>query len=85
MAEWLGKPRISEEDIRKVQPSLAKFFPVLTRYFVDDQKMRVTVVLPHEKADEFREAVKKAFGYVGPTSINRAASEALDEWIAKHR
>lgn len=81
MSEWLAKPRLEIEDIRKAQPSLVKFFPVLSKYFVDDQKLRVTVVLSHEEADKFREAVTKAFGFFGPTSIHQAAEAALIKWI----
>jgi hypothetical protein len=54
------------------------------KYFVDDQKMRITVILPHEKADKFKQAVTRAFGAFGPTNINRAATEALDQWIEQH-
>ncbi len=84
MSEWLAKPRLEIEDIQKAQPSLVKFFPVLAKYFVDDQKLRVTIVLPHEKTDKFRQAVVKAYGFFGPTSIHRAADEALDRWIESH-
>lgn len=84
MAEWLGKPRVSEEDIAKVQPSLVKYFPMLTRYFVDDQKMRVTVVFPHDKADKFKQAVIKAYGSFCATNAEKAGIEALDQWIQKH-
>lgn len=84
MSEWLAKPRITEEDIKKSVPTLSEFFPTLVKYFVDDQKLRVTLVLPHETADKFRQAVVKTFGAFGPTNINRAASEALDQWIEKH-
>lgn len=84
MAEWLAKPRVTEEDIRKSLPTFSEFFPTLVKYFADDQKMRVTLILPYEKADKFKQAVIKTFGAFGPTNINRAAAEALDQWIKKH-
>ncbi|MDP2952616.1 MAG: hypothetical protein Q8O76_04800 [Chloroflexota bacterium] len=84
MSEWLAKPRLSEEDIRKAQPSLVKYFPMLTRYFVDDQKMRVTVVFDHDKADKFKAAVTKVYGFFGPSTIHKAADEALDAWLRQH-
>ncbi len=84
MAEWLGKPRITKDDIEKVQPGLAKYFPMLTRYFIDDQKMRVTVVFPHNKADKFKKAVTKAYGSFCATNVEKAGIEALDQWIEKH-
>lgn len=84
MSEWLGKPKIEEEDIRRSQPNLAKYFPMLTRYFVEDQRMRIVLVLPPETEGRFREAVRKAYGFFGPSTINRAATEAIEEWIKKH-
>jgi hypothetical protein len=85
MSEWLGKRRIEEEDIAKSQPSLVKFFPMLTRYFVDNQKLRVTVVLPYDEAEEFKQAVVKTYGFFGPSTIHRAAEEALKNWIEAHK
>jgi uncharacterized protein (DUF433 family) len=85
MSEWLGKSRITEEDIKKVFPSLVKYFPMLTRYYVNNQKMRISLVLSYEKGDEFKEAVNKTFGSFTPTNIRKAAEEAVDQWIKSHR
>lgn len=41
MSEWLGKSKITEEDIKLTVPSLAKYFPMITQYFVDNQKIRL--------------------------------------------
>ncbi len=30
MSEWLGRTRITKEDIEKVQPQLVEYFPMLT-------------------------------------------------------
>ena len=58
MSEWLGKSRIEEEDIQKSLPSLVKYFPMLTRFYVDNQKMRIILTLPYEEGEKFKEAVK---------------------------
>lgn len=85
MAEWLGKPRITEEDISKVQPSLPKYFPMLTRYLVEDQLMRLVLVLPWDKADKFKETVTKVYGSFSAMNVQKAGFEALDQWLAKNR
>ena len=81
MSEWLGKSIITEEDISKVQPSIAKHFPMLVRYFVNAQKMRVIAVLSPEKGEKFKEAVIKAFGTFEAANVRKAADEAVDNWI----
>ncbi len=84
MSEWLGKSIITEEDIRKVQPSIAKHFPMLVKYYTNAQKMRVIAVLDYEKADRFKEAVIKAFGSFEAANVRKAADEAIDYWIKSH-
>jgi hypothetical protein len=84
MSEWLGKSRIEEDDIRKSMPSMVKYFPMLTRYYVDNQKMRVNLVLPYEKGEEFKQAVIKTFGSFNPTNVRKAGMEAIDHWIETH-
>ena len=84
MAEWMGKPDLREEDIRKSNPSLAKHFPMLVRYFVEAQSLRVTIVLSPEKAEKFKEAVRKTYSGLGPTTIHLAAEQAIDDWIESH-
>lgn len=84
MSEWLGRTRITEEDINKDMPSLVEFFPMLTKFYVDDQKMRIVFPLPYETGDEFKEKVIKAYGSFTPTNVRKAIAEALDHWIKTH-
>lgn len=84
MSEWLGKPRITEKDIEKAQPSLLEFFPVLTRYFVNNQKMRVTAILDDEEAKTLRDSIAAAYGNFTPANLQRALHEALEEWSARN-
>jgi hypothetical protein len=84
MCEWLAKPRITDEDVTKSLPTIGEFFPLLTRYFANDQKMRVVTVLSYETADKFAQAVTKTYGSFGPANIHKAADEALEQWIEKH-
>lgn len=81
MSEWLGKPRIMKEDIEEYQPSLVKNFPTLTKFFEDNQKLRITSVLDYDFGDEFLEAVRKKFKKVTAMTIHLAADEALKKWV----
>ncbi len=84
MSEWLGKPRITEKDIEKAQPSLLEFFPILTRYFVNSQKMRVTAILSDEEAEGLKGAITAAFGSFTPGNVQKALHQALADWSAKN-
>ncbi len=84
MAEWLGKTDLREEDIMKSNPSLVKYFPILKRFFIEAQRLRVTIIFSPEKAEDFKKAVRKTYGGLGPTTIHRAADEAIDSWTKSH-
>ena len=84
MSEWLGRTRITEEDIKNDMPSMVEFFPMLTKFYVDDQKMRIVLPLPYDTGDEFKEKVIKTYGDFTPTTVRKAASEAIDHWIKTH-
>ena len=84
MSEWLGKSRIEEEDIRKPLPSMAKYFPMLTRFYIDNQKMRIQLVLPYDEGDKFKQAVTKTFGSFNPINVRKAGMEAIEHWIESH-
>ena len=81
MSEWLGLPRIRKKDIQKYQPTLVENFPTLAKYFEDNQKLRITLVLDYDFGDEFIEIVKKKYGKATPTTIHLAADEALKKWV----
>ncbi|MHA1265972.1 MAG: hypothetical protein ACTSRS_12140 [Candidatus Helarchaeota archaeon] len=81
MSEWLGRPRIRKEDIQKYQPTFVENFPTLAKYFEDNQKIRITLVLDYEFGDKFIELVKNKYGKATPSTIHLAADEALKKWV----
>ena len=83
MSEWLGKPRITEKDIEEYQPMLPKYFPALTKYFIDNQKFRISLILEWDFADKFREVIKKVHGDINPINVRKAVQEALELWVEK--
>ena len=84
MSEWLGKSRIEVEDLQKSIPSYVKYFPMLTRYYVDDQKLRINLALPYDEGEGFKKAVIKTFGSFNPTNVRKAGFEAIEYWVKTH-
>lgn len=84
MAQWLGKSRIEKEDIEESIPSITKYFPMLTKYYIDDQKMRINLLVDYDDVETFKKAVIKAYGSFNPSNVRRAAAEALSNWIKSH-
>ncbi|NVM04271.1 MAG: hypothetical protein HWN67_18230 [Candidatus Helarchaeota archaeon] len=83
MSQWLGLPKIKKEDIEKWQPTFVENFPVLAKYFVDDQKLRVTIVMEYDMADKFIAKIKKKYKKAVPSTIHKAALEAIEDWLKK--
>ncbi len=83
MSEWLGKARIDKEDLDKDFPSLNKYFPMLGRFYVENQRMRIVLPLDYEIAGKFKAALIKKYGKVTPTAVHEAALEAIEDWVAK--
>ena len=81
MSEWLGKSRIEKEDIEKVQPSIVKYFPMVTRYFIDAQKLRVGTILDYGEGEKFKAIVEKVYGTFNASTVHKAAEEAVRTWM----
>ena len=83
MSEWLGKPRITKEDIIKSQPSMEEFFPSLVKYYVENQKYRVVVPFERENYELFKKAVIEEYGKFTPNETKEAIEEAILLWVAE--
>ncbi|MEM3565099.1 MAG: hypothetical protein QXS27_05410 [Candidatus Jordarchaeaceae archaeon] len=79
MAEWIGKPR---RRIEEMEPYWGRS-PVLAEFFINAKKPRVSLVIPYELFDEFKEAITKKYGSFSAPNMQRAASEAIRDWISK--
>ncbi|NVM04894.1 MAG: hypothetical protein HWN67_21415 [Candidatus Helarchaeota archaeon] len=85
MSEWLGKPRVSKEDIDEYQPSLVKSFPSLIKYYEDNQKFRLTLIFDHPLFDSFKKIVEKKYKKFTRFEADKAIMEAIEEWISKNK
>ena len=83
MSEWLGKSRIEREDLDRAFHSLNKYFPMLGRFFMENQRMRIVLPLDYEFAEEFKAMLLKRYGKVSPRTVREAALEAISDWLKK--
>ncbi|NVM28492.1 MAG: hypothetical protein HWN65_06590 [Candidatus Helarchaeota archaeon] len=85
MSEWLGKPRVSEEDIEEYQPSFVKMFPTLVKYYEKNQRFRMTVIFDYPLFDSFKKVVEKKYGTFTRAEADKAIIEAIEEWIKNNK
>jgi len=77
-SEWLGNPHLKVEDI---DHDFFKHSPFLAQSLTDNRKGRVYLVMDHEDYQNFLSAVKKKFGNINASSVNKAAMDAVKAWV----
>lgn len=76
--EWLGNPRLSPEDIQHESFKVAKQF---AEFYVRNRKGRVYILMDSDFYQRFLVAVRKKFGNISASSIEKATSDAVRIWI----
>ena len=76
--EWLGYPTLSLEDIEHESFKIAKH---LTQSLVQNRKGRVYLLMDNDFYKKFLEAVRKKFGDISASNVEKAAIEAVKTWI----
>ena len=82
MSEWLGKSRIEKEDLDNAFPSLNKYFPMLGKFYIENQRMRIVLPLDYELAKKFKAAIISKYGEITPVNVREAAIQAISEWVS---
>lgn len=77
-SEWLAYPHLKVEDIKH---DFFKHSPYLAQSLADNRKGRVYLVMEHEDYAKFLDAVKKKFGNINASSVNKAAMDAVMAWV----
>jgi len=77
-SEWLAYPNLKLEDI---DHEFFKYSEYLAQSLVDNRKGRVYLVMDHDIYQGFLSAVKKKFGNINSSSVNKAAMDAVKAWI----
>lgn len=76
--EWLGFPELKMEDI---QHEAFKFTKYIAQSLVDNRKGRVYLLMEHNFYQRFLTAVRKKFGNVSASNVEKAALEAVKAWV----
>ena len=76
--EWLGYPTLSPEDIEHETFKLAKHF---AQSLVQNRKGRVYLLMDNDFYQKFLGAVKKKFGKISASKVEKAALEAVKAWV----
>ena len=80
LAEWLGKPEPSKEDIPKYLRDMGPYAKFLIQYFLETMYPMLQIRLTPEQFKKFEEAVVKKFGKYSAFNAKAAALEAIDNW-----
>jgi len=76
--EWLGYPVLSLEDI---EHESFKFTKYVAQSLVENRKGRVYLLMDHDFYQRFLDAVRKKFGNISASNVEKAALEAVRAWV----
>jgi hypothetical protein len=76
--EWLGFPELKMEDI---EHEAFRFTKYVAQSLVDNRKGRVYLLMEHDFYQRFLAAVRKRFGNISASSVEKAAFEAVKTWV----
>jgi hypothetical protein len=76
-SEWLAYPHLKVEDIKH---DFFEHSTFLAQSLVDNRKGRVILVMDHDLYQDFLSAVRKKFGNMNASSVNKAALDAVKAW-----
>lgn len=78
--EWLGYPVLSLEDI---EHESFQFHKYMSRSLVENRMGRIYLPMEHDFYRRLLEAVRKEFGGISASNVERAALEALKVWVER--
>jgi hypothetical protein len=76
--EWLGYPRLGFEDIEHESFKIARQF---AESMVRNRKGRVYLLMDNDLYQKFLSTVRRRFGDISASNVEKAASKALKAWI----
>ena len=76
--EWLGFPELKIEDI---EHEAFKFTKHIAQSMVNNRKGRVYLLMEHDFYQRFLNAVRKKFGNIFASNVEKAALEAVKAWV----
>ena len=76
--EWLGYPALTMEDIEYESFRFTKY---ISQSLVENRKGRVYLRMDHDFYQRFLDAVRKRFGNIWASNVEKAAFEAVKAWV----
>lgn len=76
--EWLGYPTLNLEDIEHESFKVAKQF---AEFMVKNRKGRVFLLMDNNLYQKFLDAVRKKYGDISASNVEKAALDAVKIWI----
>ncbi len=76
--EWLGYPTLCPEDIEHESFKVAKQF---ADFLVKNRKGRICLLMDNDLYQRFLDVVRKKFGDISASNVERAALGAVRTWI----
>ncbi len=76
--EWLGYPTLSLKDI---EHESFQIFKHLAQSLAQNRKGRVYLLMDNDFYQKFLGAVRKKFGDISASNVEKAATEAVKTWI----
>jgi len=76
--EWLGYPTLGLEDIEHESFKVAKHF---AEFLVKNRRGRVYLVMDNALYQRFLAVVRKKFGDISASNVEKAALDAVRTWI----
>jgi len=78
--EWLGYPTLRQEDIEHESFKVAKQF---AEFLVKNRRGRVYLLMDSDLYQRFLVGVRKEFGDISASNVEKAALDAVKTWIEK--
>ncbi len=78
--EWLGYPTLRLEDIEHESFKVAKQF---SEFLVKNRMGRVYLLMDSDLYQRFLDTVRKKFGDISASGVDKAAMDAVRTWIEK--
>jgi uncharacterized protein with PIN domain len=76
--EWLGYPALTMEDI---QQESFQFHKHVAESLIENRKGRIVLRMDQELYQNFLKIVKKKFGNISASDIEKAVIEMIKKWI----
>jgi hypothetical protein len=76
--EWLGFPELKTDDIEYETFKTTKY---VTQSLINNRKGRVHILMEHNLYERFLNSVRKKFGNISATNVEKAALEAVGTWV----